>query len=141
MRKYTEEELKGKFVVAYDTLCDGNQCMMEGEKGDENYGPTLFDSADEAFAEIFDGNCSILESHMRDDMLDEYNKGVTPKMIGEMKMINLLGDVTRMRKFMDKYPECDDSGEWVEPALEFTMNRKTFFTGTGIEITGKKLTE
>ena len=32
-----EKELKGKFIVAYDTVCDGWQCMMQGEEGDSDY--------------------------------------------------------------------------------------------------------
>ena len=133
-----EIELKGKFVVAYDTLCDGWNCMMESGE-DEVERPCLFDSEDEAFKEIFDGNLSKLLSHLEDDMLEEYNEGVTKDIIEEMENVFETGDVAQMRKFMDMYPECDDSGEWVEPAETFIMNRKTFLTEKGIVITGTKL--
>lgn len=133
-----EIELKGKFVVAYDTLCDGWNCMMRTEE-DGVERPFLFDSEDETFKEIFDGNLSTLQSHLKDEMLEEYNEGVTPEMVEEMEKVFQTGDVTLMRKFMDEHPECDDSGEWVEPAETFIMNRKTFLTGQGLVITGTKL--
>jgi hypothetical protein len=136
-----KELLKGKFVVAYDTICDGNQCMMERNEQDEVVGPLLFDSEDEAIKEIFDGNYEMLKSHMEEEMLDEYNEGVTPEMISEMGEILQSDDATRMKEFMDSHPECNDSGEWVQPAEEFIMNRKTFIGAEGGYITGKKLNE
>jgi len=141
MKQYTAEELKGKFVVAYDTICDGNQCMMEGEENSPDYAPLLFNSADEAFAEIFDGNHSMLTAHERDGQLEEYNEGVTPELIKEMGEILQSGDVSKMREFMEAHPECNDSGEWVEPADKFIMNRKTIIGENGGFITGKKLNE
>jgi hypothetical protein len=80
-----EIELKGKFVIAYDTLCDGWNCMMESdEDGVER--PCLFNSEDEAFKEIFDGNLSMLQSHLEDETLEEYNEGVTREMIEDMEL-------------------------------------------------------
>jgi len=136
MKQHTKEELKGKFVIAYDTIVDGNQCML-----DEDGNPELFNSADEAFIEIFDSNYSMLESHRYEDQLEELNEGVTPELIDEMLQVWLTGDVSKMRKFMEEHPECDDSGEWVESAETFIMNRKTFLNGDGGYIAGKKLNE
>ena len=46
MKKYKPEELKGKFVVGFDTICQGHRCALdENEKPD----PHLYDSYDEAF--------------------------------------------------------------------------------------------
>lgn len=133
-----EIELKGKFIIAYDTLCDGWNCLMEsGEDNVER--PCLFDSEDEAFKEIFDGNLSMLQSHEEDEQLDDLNEGVTPELIREMEKVFDTNDVTQMRKFMDEHPECDDSGEWIEPAETFIMNRKSFITKQGIVITGTKI--
>lgn len=132
-----EIELKGKFIIAYDTLCDGWNCMME--TGDDDLErPTLFDSEDEAFAEIFDGNLSMLKSHEEDEQLEDLNEGVTSELIVEMQKAWDEG-IDSMKKFMNEHPECDDSGEWVEPAETFIMNRKTFLTSEGIVITGTKL--
>ncbi|HMY42161.1 MAG TPA: hypothetical protein PLW92_03800 [Chitinophagales bacterium] len=111
--------------------------MESGEDNVEH--PCLFDSEDEAFKEIFDGNLSMLQSHLQDDMLEEYNEGVTREMIEDMENVFETGDVAQMRRFMDEHPECDDSGEWVEPAETFIMNRKTFLTEQGIVITGTKI--
>ncbi len=141
MKQYTQEELEGKFVIAYDTICDGNQCMMEGEEGDADYAPLLFNSADEAIKEIFDDNHSMLESHLESDQLEELNEGVTPEMIAEMKRILDSDNADEMCKFMEQYPQCNDSGSWVEPANEFVMNRKVLFGENGGYVTGKKLSE
>lgn len=141
MKRYTEEELKGKFVVAYDTICDGNQCMMTGEEDSPDYAPLLFNSEDEAIKEIFDGNLATLQAHERDEQLEEYNEGVTPELIAEMAEIFKTGDAARMCKFMEDHPECNDSGEWAEPADKFVMNRKVFFGEEGGYVSGKKLNE
>jgi hypothetical protein len=130
--------LRGKFIIAIDTLCEGWCCMMEGEEGQPDYKPMLFDSEDEAFAEIFDSNHSMLEGRSPEE-LEEYNEGVTSEMVKEMGEILNSGNVKDMRDFMEEHPECDDSGEWVEPADQFIMNRKTFLTNEGIIITGSKL--
>jgi len=139
MKTYTPKELEGKFIVAYDTIIDGNQCMMDGEEGDDDYAPSLFDSEDEAFDEIFDANHSILDSHKLSNQLEELNEGVTPELVDEMLVVLKSRDVDKMREFMNEHPECDDSGEWVEKADEFIMNRKAIFDGQGIFITGTKL--
>ncbi len=139
-KKFTPKDLEGKFVIASDTLCQGNMCVMDGDGN-----PELFNSEDEAFEEIFDSNASMLESHLEDEQLEEYNEGVTPELVKEMMKINLSGDVAAMRKFMDEHPECDDNGEWVQPAEEFIMNRKFIIgqrNGKLVSfIEGKKLTE
>jgi hypothetical protein len=133
MKKFTEEELKGKFVLAFDTMCDGWGCLQDG---DEN--PVLFDSADEAFIELFDGNLSMLENRSSAE-LKEFNEGVTKALVKEMSKIFKSGDVSAMRMFLDKYPECNDNEDWVEPAEIFMKGRKAIFVGGGIKITGEKL--
>lgn len=145
MKALTPKQLKGKFVIASDTLCDGWQCVTtEDKKG--NTIPCLFDTEDEAFAEIFDSNHAMLSSHDEENMLDEYNKGVTSKMVKEMGAILESGNVKKMREFMDKHPKCDDSGEWIEPADTFILGRK-FLIGQDEKgelvshIKGKKLNE
>jgi hypothetical protein len=131
-----KNKLKGKFVVAYDTVVDGNQCMMTEENGKEV--PFLFDSYEEAFKELFDGAYSMLSNRSAKE-LKEYNEGVTKALVKEMGKVLDSGDVKAMEKFLNDHPECNDGEEWVESAETFTMNRKTFFTGKGVQITGKKL--
>jgi hypothetical protein len=138
---FTPEELKGKFVIVTDTLCQGNMCMMDEDEQTGVRRPLLFDSEDEAFAEIFDSNHSMLESHDDDDMLEEYNEGVTSEMVEEMGEILQSGDVARMRKFMDEHPECDDSGEYTESAEEFIYGRRLIFGNNGGQVTGVKLVD
>lgn len=138
MRKLTEEE-KNKFIIAYDTLCDGEVCLMDGEEGDDDYFPSLYDSEDEAFREIFDDNSSMLNSHKIAKQLSECNPGVTRKMVDEMDVINLSGDVAAMRAFMKKYPQCDDSGHSVMLASDFIMNKRLIFGEDGFVITGTKI--
>lgn len=130
--KYT-----GKFVVAFDTLCEGWNCMTdENDKGKRT--PSLFDSYNEAFKEIFDGAYSMLSNRSASE-LKEYSKGVTKIMVKQMGKILDSGDVKAMEKFFDQNPNCNDNNEWVEPADQFIMNRKVIFTKKGLVITGKKL--
>ena len=133
----TKNKLAGKFVVAWDTMVDGNECMMTEDKKGKRI-PLLFDSYDEAFTELFDGAHSMLSNRSAAE-LKEYNEGVTKKMVNEMGRLLKVKDVEGMKKFLDQHDECNDNGEWVEKAEEFTMNRKAIFTGKGVTITGTKL--
>lgn len=163
MKKYTKEELIGKYVVAYDTLCDGNQCMMEDEEGKPDYAPMLFNSREEALMEIIDSACSKWDNSEPEDRreagvkmadvkrLDKLfdnamaessiNKSKNPK----LKKLKSNKAFLKLEKFFDQHNELNDYNEWAEKAEEFIMNRKTFIwteggklTGT---ITGKKLNE
>lgn len=120
-------ELTGKFVVAYDTMAQGNQTMMhEGEDGISR--PCLFDSADEAFKEIFDGNLSMLLSHEEGEQLEEMHDGnITPDMLRTMENLLKAGDVPAMRKFLDENPDCNYNDEFEQTTDAFLFNRRTFF--------------
>ena len=113
--------------------------LLDGEEGDDDYFPTLFDNEDDAFAEIFDDSLSMLQSHEQSEQLEDLNDGITPEMIREMEPINSSKDVNAMRAFMDKYPDCNDYESWVEPAETFIMNRRAIWTEIGLVITGTKL--
>lgn len=41
-------EVTDKYVIAYDTMCDGAQCQMDGDGK-----PTLYDSEADANFELF----------------------------------------------------------------------------------------
>ncbi len=114
MKKYTKEELKDKFVIVYDTIVEGKQSVL-----DDNEEPVLYNSEDEAFKEIFESNYEILDSHMDDEMLEEYSPDVTPELVETMSQISAYGDVNKMRQFMDMYPQCDYYEKSVEPAESF----------------------
>lgn len=132
-----KNKLEGKFVIAYDTMCDGNQCAMtEDEKGKRV--PMLYNSYDEAFKELFDDAYSMLSNRSAAE-LREYNEGVTKALVKEMGKVLKSDNVEAMKQFLQQHPECNDGEEWVEPASEFVMNRKAIFTGDGGKITGKKL--
>jgi len=117
------EDLKGKFVVVYDTIVDGEQTAMT----EENM-PTLYNSADEAFKELFDDAHSML-SNRSEEELEEYNEGVTPEMVAEMGRLLEVGDISAMRKFLTENPQCNDNEEFVLPADQFILGRKAIFTG------------
>jgi hypothetical protein len=133
MSKQKKNKLEGKFVVVWDTMCDGNQCQK-----DEHDKPLLFDSYGEAFAELFDGACAMLTNRSKEE-LKEYNEGVTQKMVKEMNKINDSGDHKAMEAFLNKYPQCNDNEEWVEKAEDFIDGKKLIFGAEGAKITGKKL--
>jgi hypothetical protein len=126
--------LANKFVIAYDTLCEGNQCMMEGE-GDEAT-PCLFDTREKAIIEMFDDALSMLISQEKSDLKE---LGVTQKKLAEMKNISKSKDSAKMEDFLMVNSEMNYNGEWVEPASEFIMNRKLVFGNEGFAVTGTKL--
>ena len=131
-----KNRLEGKFVVGFDTMCDGNQCTMtEDAKGKRT--PALFDSYDEAFKEIFDDAHSSLSNNSTKELREEF--GITKKVFNEMGKILKTGNVRAMEAFLDKHPDLNTNNEFVEKADEFIMNRKAIYTGTGVVITGKKL--
>lgn len=128
-----KNKLAGKFVIAFDTVMDGWQAVV-----DEKNNPTLFNSHAEAFKELFDGAHSMLSNRTPKE-LEEYNEGVTSEMVKEMGRILKSGDVEEMEKFLRMNPNCNDNGEWVEPAETFKLNRKAIFTSKGVQITGTHL--
>lgn len=133
MSKQKKNKLKGKFVIVFDTVMDGHQAVT-----DEKNNPTLFNSYDEAFVEIFDGAHSMLSNRSTAE-LKEYNKGVTKKLVKEMGKILDSGDVEAMKKFLTANENCNDNNEFVQPATEFIQGRKVIFGAEGAKITGKKL--
>lgn len=122
-----------KFIVAFDTICDGEQCW-----NDENDKPCLHNSHDEAFVEMFDSALSMLSNRSAFE-LKEYNEGVTKKMVGQMKEIYNSKDVKAMKDFWNKYPQVNDLETFVVSAEEFILGRKAIFTGEGLVIEGTKL--
>ncbi len=118
------QDLKEKFVIAFDTIVDGEQAEMN----DENM-PVLYENADEAFKELFDDAHSMLSSRTPEE-LAEYNEDVTAEMVTEMGELLKAGDVAAMRKFLDENPQCNDNEAFVLPADEFVQGRKIIFTGS-----------
>jgi hypothetical protein len=125
---------KNQFVIVYDTLCDGNICVTEGE-GD-NAKPCLFDSYAEAMIELFDSALSMIEAQDAES-LEEIE--ITQGQVARMKEIDKAGDATLMEKFLEENPQCNYNNEWVQIANEFILHRKAIFTSNGLVITGKKL--
>ena len=126
-----KKKLKNSFVVAYDTICDGNQCHMDGEGK-----PLLYPSKHNALQEIFDSALSNLENK---EPIDLKECGITKKLLAKMKAVEKRDNPEEMENFLIENPEMNDYGEWVEVASEFIMNRKVIFTGSGLKITGTKL--
>lgn len=133
MSKQKKNKLEGKFVIAWDTMVDGNQCQR-----DEKEQPVLYDSYEEAFKELFDDALSMLQGRSASE-LREYNEGITKKLVKEMEKVYDSGDVKAMEAFLNKYPNANDNGEWVEKADEFINGRKLIFGSEGAKVIGKKL--
>lgn len=130
-----KQDLKNKFVIGYDTICDGNQCVMtEDDKGKSI--PALYNSEAEAMIELFDDALSMIENK-DDEELEECH--ITSEQRDEMRDISEEGNTDKMKEFLAKNPECNYNDEFIEPAEDFIMNRKAFFTGQGIVIEGTKL--
>jgi len=133
--RFTAEELKGKFIIAFDTMADGWQCATD-EKGRPD--PNLYDSEGDAMFELFGDIISMLEHKDAEELED---CGITAEQRTEMKAIfnNGEGDPEQMKNFLDANPECNYNGEWIENAEEFIFGRKAIFTGNGGHIEGTKL--
>ena len=130
-----DKDLKGKFIIAWDTICDGEQCATDDD-GMPN--PELFDSEADAHVEIFEDAYFMLDNRTDEDRKED---GVSKKKFAAMKKIynNGDGDAEQMKNFLDANPECNYFDEFVVPAEEFIFGRKAFFTGNGGHIEGTKL--
>lgn len=125
-------EVKGKYVVVFDTICDGLQTAT-----DEEGNIVLFDSEEEAFKELFDDAIASLEG--TDDSYFEENELDKEKVLKEMEEISKSGDVERMKKYLEENPDCNYHEESVESAETFVLGRKAIFTGQGVTIQGTPL--
>jgi hypothetical protein len=127
-----KEDLEGKFLIGFDTICEGNQCGS-----DEDGNPPLYDSYDEAFKELFtDAVCGIEgnEEHLEDEEARQ-------TMIDEMNALVKEGDVEKMKAYMDANPDANYYEDFVQEADQFIKGRKALFTGEGVVIEGQKLYE
>ena len=131
-----KKKLEGKFIVGFDTICDGNQCTMTENKAGKRT-PLLFDSYEAGFKEIFDDAHSSLSNHSAKELKEEF--GITKKLVNDMGKILKAGNVKEMEKFLDEHPDLNTNNEFVEKAEDFILGRKAIFTGNGVEIKGNKL--
>jgi hypothetical protein len=127
-------ELKGKFLIALDTICDGEQTSL-----DENGLPMLYDSEADAFLELFEDAIAGLEG--TDDEYFEDNNLHREGIISTMKALKEDGNFLRMKTWLNAHPDANYYGEFIVPADEFVLGRKAIFTGQGIVIEGKRLEE
>jgi hypothetical protein len=130
--KFTEEQLAGKFLIGFDTICEGHQTSKDE---DGNPDPQLYDSYNEAFKELFiDAVCGIEgnEEHLEDEEARE-------KMIADMKALIEEGDVEKMKAYMEANPDSNYYEDFVQEADQFILGRKAIFTGNGVNIEGTKL--
>jgi hypothetical protein len=127
-----KEDLEGKFLIGFDTICEGHQTGS-----DEDGNPPLYDSYDEAFKELFtDAVCGIEGC---EDYLDD--EDAREKMIDEMNALVKEGDVEKMKAYMDANPDSNYYDDFVQEADQFIKGRKAILTGEGIVIEGQKLAD
>lgn len=129
------KNLKGKFIIAFDTICDGWQCATD-DNGKPD--PTLFDSEADAMFELFGDALSMITNQTASELKEN---GITVKKRTEMKKVfdEGNGDPQHMADFLQANPECNYNNEFIVPAEEFVFGRKAIFTGTGLQIIGEKL--
>jgi hypothetical protein len=130
-----KKDKSNKFIIAFDTICEGWQCAKDE---DENPDPTLYDSEADAMFELFGDILSMLE-HKDEEELEDC--GITAEQRAEMVKIfdDGNGDPQRMADYLQANPECNYNGEFIVPADEFILGRKAIFTGNGGHIEGEKL--
>lgn len=132
MKKYKPEDLKGKFVIGFDTICEGNQC---GKDENDNPDPNLYDSYDEAFKELFiDASCGVEGNveHLEDEQARD-------KMLAEMNALIKEDDIEKMKAYMSENPDSNYYEEFIEKAEDFVVGRKAIVTDKGLKIEGVKL--
>jgi hypothetical protein len=131
--KLTEEQLAGKFLIGFDTICEGHQTG-----NDENGNPPLYDSYDEAFKEKFiDAVCGIEgnEEHLDDEDARQV-------MIDEMNALIKEDDIEKMKTYMQEKPDSNYYEEFVQEADQFILGRKALWSpATGVTIVGEKLSD
>lgn len=129
----TENKYKGKFMIAFDTLCEGWQCAKDE---DENPDPILFDSYDEAMVELFGDAVDMLRNRTA---ADRQEVGVSEEIFEEMKAVMKTGDAGLMKSFLNQNENCNYNDEFIIPADEFILGRRAIFGSEGLTITGTKL--
>lgn len=129
-------DVKGKYVIGFDTLCTGNQTSVDG-----NGLPVLYDSEADAFFELFDDAIAGIEGLDYDDEFFEENNIKKRATLSQMKTLKKEGNFVKMRDWLDKNPSANYYDEFVESAEEFVLGRKAFYTGKGIVVEGTKLEE
>ena len=120
--------LAGKFIIAFDTICDGYTATKD-EKGK----PVLFNSFEEAQKEIFEDALSILGNY---DKAERKENNISEKQFKEMEKVSERGNVKEMEKFLDKNPDCNLYQEFITPAEEYIEGRKAIFGAEGLQIVG-----
>lgn len=131
-----KQELKGKYMIAFDTVCDGWQCTNDHE-GKPN--PEFFDSEGDAMHELFADAIAGIEGN--EEVFDENEELDRDEVLAEMEAILEQGDTNKMREYLDANPDANYYDDFIVPADEFVLGKKTIFTGKGIVIEGKKLEE
>lgn len=129
-----KEDLKGKFIIAFDTICEGHQCAKDEN---DNPDPNLYDSYNEAFKELFgDAVCGIEGNteHLEDEQARD-------KMISEMKALIEEGDIEKMKVYFEENSEANYYDEFVQEAEEFVFGRKCIIGDEGAKVVGQKLEE
>jgi hypothetical protein len=129
----TKNKHTGKFMIAYDTLCEGWQCAKDE---DENPDPILFDSYNEAMVELFGDAIDMLINRTA---ADREEVGVSEETFEEMKAVFKTGDASLMKSFLNQNENCNYNDEFIIPADEFILGRQAIFGSEGLVITGKKL--
>lgn len=117
-------KIKGKYIVAFDTLCSGWQTYL-----DENNHPVLYDSELEAYKEVLDDCLSSVE----------HDKEVSSDTIKKIKELIKKGSLEEIKSFFGENPEINIHDEFVIPAKDFVNERKVFFNGMGGKITGQSI--
>jgi hypothetical protein len=130
-----EQDLKNKFVVAFDTVVDGWQCALD-ENGKPS--PELFESEADAMFELFHDALAMIRNQTKEELAEN---NITVAQRKDMIKISEEGDTDKMSAFLEANPECNYNGEFIVPAEEFVFGRKSIFSGNGGHIEGKKLTD
>lgn len=107
-----------KYIVAYDTLCQGWQCTK-----DEHDKPALFDTEIEAYKEILDGATSYFQANSGEEECE-----ITAEENEVMLRLLREGTLDEIKSFIDENPHCNGYDEFVVPEDQYIEGYKTIFT-------------
>lgn len=110
-----------KFIVAYDTICQGWQCT----KGEDEK-PSIFDTELDAWKEILDSAIAVAQSRKDEDPEELFI--ASDEQIAEMERLMEVGTLEEIKSFFDNNSECNDYEEFVVPEDEYIEGYKTIFT-------------
>jgi hypothetical protein len=135
------KDYEGKYVIAFDTICEGVQCQMTTDDQGENGVPTLYDSEYDALVEVFDDNYSYLEMADKEDWAEfkeefGWDKGSCMRRAETIVKKNY--PISKLKAWIEEFNYYE---LYPMKAEDYVHGRRVFFGNGGITVTGTPINE